>query len=146
ELEQEQQMAQSVAEQIVSQLSAAGVSRIYGIVGDSLNPIVDAVRRTGGSASGGIDWVHVRHEEAAAFAASAAAQVTGRVPVRGGSWRPGDPHLCNGLYAAARKGAPALGNATHLPSTPIGVGYFQETHPERVFFECSHYTVLIGSP
>src|SRR5699024_9264639 len=90
ELEQEQQMAQSVAEQIVSQLSAAGVSRIYGIVGDSLNPIVDAVRRTGGSASGGIDWVHVRHEEAAAFAASAEAQVTGRLAVCAGSCGPGN--------------------------------------------------------
>src|SRR5699024_2984217 len=133
-------------EQIVSQLSAAGVSRIYGIVGDSLNPIVDAVRRTGGSASGGIDWVHVRHEEADAFAASAEAQVTGRLAVCAGSCGPGNLHLINGLYDAHRSGAPVLAIASHIPSTQIGMGYFQETHPERVFFECSHYTELIGSP
>src|SRR5699024_8943777 len=120
---------QSVAEQIVSQLSAAGVSRIYGIVGDSLNPIVDAVRRTGGSASGGIDWVHVRHEEAAAFAASAEAQVTGRLAVCAGSCGPGNLHLINGLYDAHRSGAPVLAIASHIPSTQIGMGYFQETHP-----------------
>ena len=70
-------MAQTIADQLVSQLVEAGVRRIYGIVGDSLNPVVDAVRRTGGSVKGGIDWIHVRHEEAAAFMASADAQLTG---------------------------------------------------------------------
>ena len=81
-----------LAEQIVQQLVEAGVERIYGVVGDSLNPIVDAVRRTGGSAKGGIDWVHVRHEEAGAFAASAEAQLTGKLAVCAGSCGPGNLH------------------------------------------------------
>lgn len=138
-------MAQSVAEQLVSQLRSAGVKRIFGIVGDSLNPIVDAVRRTGGSARGGIDWVHVRHEEAAAFAASAEAQVTGELAVCAGSCGPGNLHLINGLYDAHRSGAPVLAIASHIPSTQIGMGYFQETHPDRLFLECSHYTELISA-
>ena len=138
-------MAQSVAEQLVSQLRSAGVKRIFGIVGDSLNPIVDAVRRTGGSARGGIDWVHVRHEEAAAFAASGEAQVTGELAVCAGSCGPGNLHLINGLYDAHRSGAPVLAIASHIPSTQIGMGYFQETHPDRLFLECSHYTELISA-
>ena len=137
-------MAKTVAEQLVQQLQDAGVRRIYGIVGDSLNPVVDAVRRTGGSAKGGIDWVHTRHEEAAAFAAAAEAQVTGRLAVCAGSCGPGNLHLINGLYDAHRSGAPVLAIASHIPSAQIGMGYFQETHPERLFFECSHYTELIG--
>ncbi|MFC4602119.1 pyruvate dehydrogenase [Rhodococcus kronopolitis] len=136
----------SVAEQLVGQLVAAGVRRIYGIVGDSLNPIVDAVRRTGGSAAGGIDWIHVRHEEAAAFAASADAQVTGELAVCAGSCGPGNLHLLNGLYDANRSGAPVLAIASHIPSSQIGTGYFQETHPDRLFVECSVYSELIGSP
>ena len=98
----------NVAEQLVAQLVDAGVHRIYGIVGDSLNPIVDAVRKTGGSAKGGIDWVHVRHEEAAAFAAAAEAQLTGELSVCAGSCGPGNLHLINGLYDAQRSGAPVL--------------------------------------
>ncbi len=94
-----------LAEQIIQQLMDAGVHRIYGVVGDSLNPIVDAVRRTGGSAKGGIDWVHVRHEEAAAFAASAEGQLTGQLAVCAGSCGPGNLHLINGLYDANRSGA-----------------------------------------
>ena len=97
----------NVAEQIVAQLVDAGVHRIYGIVGDSLNPIVDAVRKTGGSAKGGIDWIHVRHEEAAAFAASAEAQLTGKLAVCAGSCGPGNLHLINGLYDANRRAHPS---------------------------------------
>ncbi|UYM04288.1 pyruvate dehydrogenase [Solicola gregarius] len=137
-------MAKTVAEQLVKQLQDSGVRRIYGIVGDSLNPVVDAVRRTGGSAKGGIDWVHTRHEEAAAFAAAAEAQLTGELAVCAGSCGPGNLHLINGLYDAHRSGAPVLAIASHIPSSQIGMGYFQETHPERLFFECSHYTELIG--
>lgn len=137
-------MATTVAEQLVRQLRDAGVRRIYGIVGDSLNPVVDAVRRTGGSSKGGIDWIHTRHEEAAAFAAAADAQLTGELAVCAGSCGPGNLHLINGLYDAHRSGAPVLAIASHIPSTQIGMGYFQETHPERLFFECSHYTELIG--
>ncbi|KQZ68824.1 pyruvate dehydrogenase [Nocardioides sp. Root151] len=138
-------MAQELASQFVEQLQSAGVQRIYGIVGDSLNPIVDAVRRTGGSAKGGIDWVHVRHEEAAAFAASAEAQLTGKLAVCAGSCGPGNLHLINGLYDANRSGAPVLALASHIPSRQIGSGYFQETHPDRIFTECSVYSELVST-
>ncbi|MFD4267732.1 pyruvate dehydrogenase [Rhodococcus sp. NPDC058481] len=138
--------ANTVADQIVSQLVDAGVRRIYGIVGDSLNPIVDAVRRTGGAGAGGIDWIHVRHEEAAAFAASADAQITGELAVCAGSCGPGNLHLINGLYDANRSGAPVLAIASHIPSTQIGTGYFQETHPDRLFVECSRYAEMISTP
>ncbi|MGW4480698.1 pyruvate dehydrogenase [Rhodococcus triatomae] len=136
----------TVADQLVAQLVDAGVRRIYGIVGDSLNPIVDAVRRTGGAGKGGIDWIHVRHEEAAAFAASAEAQVTGELAVCAGSCGPGNLHLINGLYDANRSGAPVLAIASHIPSVQIGSGYFQETHPDRLFVECSVYSELVASP
>ena len=136
----------NVAEQLVAQLVDAGVHRIYGIVGDSLNPIVDAVRKTGGSAKGGIDWVHVRHEEAAAFAAAAEAQLTGELSVCAGSCGPGNLHLINGLYDAQRSGAPVLAIASHIPSVQIGQSYFQETHPDRLFNECSVYSELISTP
>lgn len=136
----------NVAEQLVSQLVDAGVHRIYGIVGDSLNPIVDAVRKTGGSAKGGIDWVHVRHEEGAALAAAADAQLTGELAVCAGSCGPGNLHLINGLYDAQRSGAPVLAIASHIPSVQIGESYFQETHPDRLFNECSVYSELISTP
>ncbi len=138
-------MAKELASQFVEQLQAAGVQRIYGIVGDSLNPIVDAVRRTGGAARGGIDWVHVRHEETAAFAAAAEAQLTGRLAVCAGSCGPGNLHLINGLYDANRSGAPVLALASHIPSRQIGSGYFQETHPDRIFTECSVYSELVST-
>jgi pyruvate dehydrogenase (quinone) len=131
----------TVAEQLVQTLRDAGVERIYGIVGDSLNPVVDAVRRTEG-----IEWVHVRHEEAAAFAAAAEAQVTGKLTVCAGSCGPGNLHLINGLYDAHRSGAPVLAIASHIPSTQIGTGFFQETHPVELFRECSHYSELVSAP
>ncbi|GAB2622115.1 pyruvate dehydrogenase [Pseudactinotalea suaedae] len=134
-----------VAEQLISQLQAAGVRRIYGIVGDSLNPVVDAVRRTGGSAKGGIDWIHTRHEEAAALAAAADAQLTGELAVCAGSCGPGNLHLINGLYDANRTGAPVLAIASHIPSVQIGQGYFQETHPDRLFNECSVYSEMVST-
>ena len=135
----------NVAEQLVAQLIDAGVHRVYGIVGDSLNPIVDAIRKSGGSKKGGIDWVHVRHEEAAAFAAAAEAQLTGKLAVCAGSCGPGNLHLINGLYDAQRSGAPVLAIASHIPSVQIGQMYFQETHPDRLFNECSVYNELISS-
>ncbi|WP_432856269.1 pyruvate dehydrogenase [Amycolatopsis sp. CA-161197] len=131
----------TVAEQLVRTLRDAGVERIYGIVGDSLNPIVDAVRRTDG-----IEWVHVRHEEAAAFAAAADAQVTGKLAVCAGSCGPGNLHLINGLFDAHRSGAPVLAIASHIPSAQIGTGFFQETHPEQLFTECSFYSELVSQP
>jgi pyruvate dehydrogenase (quinone) len=135
--------SQTVAGQLVDYLVHVGVRRIYGIVGDSLNPVVDEVRRTGGSAKGGIDWIHVRHEEAAAFAASADAQLTGELAVCAGSCGPGNLHLINGLYDAHRSGAPVLAIASHIPSVEIGSGYFQETHPDRIFGECSGFNELV---
>ncbi|KND37580.1 pyruvate dehydrogenase [Streptomyces acidiscabies] len=131
----------SVAQQLVDILRQAGVERIYGVVGDSLNSVVDAVRRTDG-----IEWVHVRNEEAAAFAAAAEAQLTGRLAVCAGSCGPGNTHLIQGLYDAHRSGAPVLALASHIPSNQIGTGYFQETHPERLFTECSDYCEMIGTP
>ena len=129
----------TVAEQLVRTLRDAGVQRVYGVVGDSLNPIVDAIRRTDG-----IEWVHVRHEEAAAFAAAAEAQVTGRLAVCAGSCGPGNLHLVNGLYDAHRSGAPVLAIASHIPSAQIGTNFFQETHPDQLFRECSHYCELVS--
>ncbi|WP_127793209.1 pyruvate dehydrogenase [Agromyces sp. LHK192] len=138
-------MARTIADQLVAQLIDAGVDHIYGIVGDSLNPIVDAVRRSGGKAKGGIDWIHVRHEEAAAFMAAAEAQLTGKLAVCAGSCGPGNLHLINGLYDAHRSKAPVLAIASHIPSSQIGQGFFQETHPERLFVECSNYCELIST-
>ena len=139
-------MATTVADQLIAQLIDAGVRRIYGIVGDSLNSVADAVRRSGGSARGGIDWIHVRNEEAAAFAASAEAQLTGELAVCAGSCGPGNLHLINGLFDAHRSGAPVLAIASHIPSHEIGTSYFQETHPDRLFVECSNYRELISTP
>ncbi|MFF0199884.1 pyruvate dehydrogenase [Streptomyces sp. NPDC005017] len=132
---------QNVAEQFVDILARAGVRRLYGVVGDSLNPVVDAVRR-----SSAVDWVHVRHEETAAFAAGAEAQITGRLTACAGSSGPGNLHLINGLYDAHRSMAPVLALASQIPSGEIGLGYFQETHPDQLFRECSHYSELISSP
>ncbi|QIJ65421.1 pyruvate dehydrogenase [Streptomyces sp. JB150] len=132
---------QNVAEQFVDILARAGVTRLYGVVGDSLNPVVDAVRR-----NPALEWVHVRHEETAAFAAGAEAQITGKLTACAGSCGPGNLHLINGLYDAHRSMAPVLALASQIPSSEIGLGYFQETHPDRLFRECSHYCELISSP
>ncbi|MER5648191.1 pyruvate dehydrogenase [Streptosporangium sp. NPDC002524] len=131
----------TVAEQFIEVLRQAGVERIYGVVGDSLNPVVDAVRK-----AGVVEWVHVRNEEAGAFAAAAEAQVTGRLAVCAGSCGPGNTHLVQGLYDAHRSGAPVLALASHIPSPQIGTGFFQETHPERLFLECSHFCDMISTP
>src|SRR5271156_5531125 len=134
-------MSQTVAENLVDNLVKAGVQRIYGIVGDSLNPVTDAIRR-----STKIRWVHVRHEETAAFAAGAEAQLTGQLAVCAGSCGPGNLHLINGLFDAHRSMAPVLAIAAHIPSSEIGTDYFQETHPDQLFRECSHYCELISNP
>ncbi|MGW5940500.1 pyruvate dehydrogenase [Streptomyces celluloflavus] len=134
-------MNRTVAEHLVTTLREAGVRHIYGLVGDSLNPVVDAVRRTEG-----IEWVHVHNEEAAAFAAGAESQLTGRLAVCAASCGPGNTHLVQGLYDAHRNGAKVLAIASHIPSRQIGTGYFQETHPEQLFAECSHYCELANSP
>jgi len=129
----------TLAEQLTAVLRQAGVQRIYGVVGDSLNPLVDAVRR-----APGIEWILVRNEEAGAFAAAAEAQLTGRLAVCAGSCGPGNTHLLQGLYDANRSGAPVLALASHIVSTQIGTSFFQETHPERLFIECSHYCELVS--
>ncbi|WP_037582416.1 pyruvate dehydrogenase [Phaeacidiphilus oryzae] len=132
----------SVAEQMITVLRQAGVKRIYGVVGDSLNPVVDAIRRSDGA----IEWVHVRNEEAGAFAAAAEAETTGRLAVCAGSCGPGNTHLIQGLYDAHRNNVPVLALASHIPSAQIGTGYFQETHPTRVFEDCSGYCEMAGTP
>jgi pyruvate dehydrogenase (quinone) len=134
----------TVADQLVAQVVAAGAKHIYGIVGDSLNPVVDAVRRAR-AAGEDIQWVHVRHEEAAAFAAAAEAEITGGLAVCAGSCGPGNLHLINGLYDANRSRVPVLAIASHIPSAQIGTQYFQETHPDRLFVECSVFSEMISS-
>src|SRR6266436_7490336 len=134
-------MAETVAERLVQTLIDAGIRRVYGIVGDSLNPVTDAIRR-----SGTVDWVHVRHEESAGFAAAADAELTGKLAVCAGSCGPGNLHLINGLFDAHRNMAPVLAIAAHIPSAEIGTGYFQETHPAELFRECSHYCELVSHP
>ncbi|QRM29711.1 ubiquinone-dependent pyruvate dehydrogenase [Microvirga sp. VF16] len=134
-------MAQTVAEQFIEILAAAGVKRVYGIVGDSLNGLTDAIRR-----QGGIEWIPVRHEEVAAFAAGAEAHLTGELAVCAGSCGPGNLHLINGLFDCHRSRVPVLAIAAHIPSPEIGSGYFQETHPENLFRECSHYCELVSAP
>ena len=130
----------TVAEHIVDTLVESGVKRIYGVVGDSLNSIVDAVHQ-----NKKIAWIHVRHEEAGAFAASAEAQLTGTLAVCAGSCGPGNLHLINGLYDAHKTLAPVLAIAAQIPSNEIGTDFFQETHPERLFQECSHFCQLVGT-
>lgn len=123
----------TVAKNMVDTLVASGVKRVYGIPGDSLNGFTDALRGSG------IEWVHVRHEEAAAFAASAEAALTGELAVCVGSCGPGNLHLINGLFDAQRSRVPVLAIAAHIPTSEIGSGYFQETHPQELFRECSVY-------
>ncbi len=130
----------TVAELLVSMLALAGVQRVYGVAGDSLNGITDSIRK-----SGDIRWISVRHEETAAFAAGAEAHLTGHLAVCAGSCGPGNLHLINGLYDAHRSRVPVLAIAAHIPSREIGSGYFQETHPEHLFRECSHYCEMVSN-
>lgn len=130
-----------VADLVVETLEQARVERIFGVVGDSLNGLTEALRRRGK-----IDWVHVRHEEVAAFAAAAEAQITGRLAVCAGSCGPGNLHLINGLFDAQRTRTPVLAIAAQIPSAEIGGGYFQETHPQNLFRECSVYCELVSDP
>jgi len=130
---------ENVADLIAETLIQAGVRRIFGVVGDSLNGLTEALRRRQA-----IDWIHVRHEEVAAFAAAGDAQVTGELAVCAGSCGPGNLHLINGLFDAHRSRAPVLAIAAHIPSGEIGGGYFQETHPQDLFRECSHYCELVS--
>ncbi len=134
-------MAKTVSEVFVETLIEAGVRRVYGVAGDSLNGLTDAIRK-----SNQIDWLHVRHEETAAFAAGADAQVTGKLAVCAGSCGPGNLHLINGLYECHRTRVPVLAIVAQIPSSEIGSSYFQETRPEHLFKECSHYCKLVSQP
>lgn len=133
--------ANNAADLITQVLYSVGVRRVYGVVGDSLNRITESLRRRGD-----IEWIHTRHEEAAAFAACGEATLTGNLAVCAGSCGPGNLHLINGLYDAHRSRVPVLAIAAQIPSAEIGRGYFQETHPEQLFRECSHYCELISHP
>ena len=132
-------MVRTIADQFAEVLATAGVKRVYGIVGDSLNGLTDSLRR-----QGKIEWIHVRHEEVAAFAAGAEAHLTGELAVCAGSCGPGNLHLMNGLFDCHRSRVPVLAIAAQIPSAEIGSGYFQETHPEILFKECSHYCELVS--
>jgi pyruvate dehydrogenase (quinone) len=132
-------MSRTAADYMAETLESVGVKRIYGVVGDSLNGFTDSLRRLKS-----IEWVHVRHEEGAAFAAGAEAHVTGQLAVCAGSCGPGNLHLINGLFDAQRSGVPVLAIAAHIPSTEIGIDYFQATHPESLFKDCSHYVELVS--
>jgi pyruvate dehydrogenase (quinone) len=132
-------MSRNVSDVLIETLVGAGVTRVYGVVGDSLNGITDVIRKTKG-----IDWLHVRHEEVAAFAAGADAQITGQIAVCAGSCGPGNLHLINGLYDCHRTRVPVLAIAAQIPSGEIGSGYFQETHPEHLFKDCSYYCELVS--
>jgi len=134
-------MSVTVADQFIETLAAAGVKRIYGVVGDSLNGLTEAIRKRGD-----IEWIHVRHEEVAAFAASAEAHLTGSLAVCAGSCGPGNLHLINGLFDCHRSRVPVLAIAAHIPSAEIGSGYFQETHPQELFRECSYYCEMVSDP
>ena len=131
----------NVAELMVDVLAEGGVQRIYGVSGDSLNGITDSIR-----AKKKARWIHVRHEETAAFAAGAEAHLTGRLAVCAGSCGPGNLHLINGLYDCHRSRVPVLAIAAQIPSNEIGSGYFQETKPEHLFAQCSHYCELVSQP
>src|SRR3954469_3371932 len=132
-------MSRTAADYMAQALAQAGVKRIYGVVGDSLNGFTDALRRLES-----IEWIHVRHEETAAFAAGAEAHLTRELAVCAGSCGPGNTHLINGLYDCYRSRVPVLAIAAHIPSREIGSSYFQETHPELLFRECSQYCELIS--
>src|ERR1700761_908194 len=134
-------MSGTGADYLVAALVQAGVKRVYGVVGDSLNGFTDSLRK-----SGEVEWVHMRHEEGAAFAAAAEAHLTGQLAVCAGSCGPGNLHLINGLFDAQRSGVPVLAIAGHIPSSEIGIDYFQATHPENLFKECSHYAELVSHP
>src|SRR6202021_1450233 len=134
-------MPYRIADQLIRRLAEAGIERIYGVVGDSLNPVTDALRL-----NDKVKWIHVRHEEVGAFAAGAEAQLTGKLACCAGSCGPGNLHLINGLFDAHRSNAPVLAIASHIPSSEIGTGYFQETHPQNLFQECSHYCEMITNP
>jgi len=134
-------LAKTVAEIFIETLVAAGVKRVYGLVGDSLNGLTETIRK-----SKEIEWIHVRHEEVAAFAAGAEAHLTGDIAVCAGSCGPGNLHLINGLFDCQRSRVPVLAIAAQVPSAEIGSGYFQETHPENLFKECSEYCELVSQP
>ncbi|MFC6646112.1 ubiquinone-dependent pyruvate dehydrogenase [Granulicella cerasi] len=131
----------TVAEVLVETLVASGVKRIYGLPGDSLNAVTETIRTRND-----VQWVHVRHEEAAAFAAGAEAHLTGELTVCAGSCGPGNLHFINGLYDAHRSRVPVLALAAQIPTTEIGTGYFQETSPMHIFKECSHYCGEVNEP
>jgi len=131
----------TIADFIAASLAAIGVERIWGVTGDSLNGLNDSLRRLGR-----IRWMHTRHEEVAAFAAGGEAALTGRLAVCAGSCGPGNLHLINGLYDCHRSHVPVLAIAAHIPSSEIGLHYFQETHPQELFRECSHYVELVSNP
>jgi len=134
-------MFKNVADQFIDVLAQAGARRVYGVSGDSLNAITESIR-----VGRQLEWIHVRHEETAAFAAGAEAHLTGGLAVCAGSCGPGNLHLINGLYECQRSRVPVVAIAAQIPTVEIGSGYFQETHPEHLFAQCSHYCEMVSQP
>lgn len=134
-------MNDNIAMYFAKLLAQVGIKRIWGITGDSLNGLSDSLQKLGK-----IEWIGTRHEETAAFAAGADAKISGKLAVCAGSSGPGNLHLINGLFDCQRKGVPILAIASHIPSSEIGSNYFQETHPENLFKECSVYCELVTNP
>jgi len=134
-------MFKNVADQFIDVLAQAGARRVYGVSGDSLNAFTESIR-----VGKQLEWIHVRHEETAAFAAGAEAHLTGRLAVCVGSCGPGNLHLINGLYECQRSRVPVVAIAAQIPTAEIGSGYFQETHPEHLFAQCSHYCEVVSHP
>src|SRR5580700_404938 len=135
-------MAKTAADQITEMMIDAGIQRVYGVVGDSINPIIDAIRRSEGK----LRWVHCRNEEVGAFAAGSDALLTGQIAACAGSCGPGNLHLIQGLYNSHRNRAPVFAIAGQVPTRFLGTEYFQETHPERIFRDCSHYCEAAYTP
>ena len=131
----------NVADLLIQILHQGGIRRVYGLVGDSLNGVTESLRK-----QRDIEWIHVRHEEVAAFAAGAEAHLTGALAVCAGSCGPGNLHLINGLFDCHRSRVPVVAIAAHIPSQEIGLTHFQETHPQQLFKECSYYCKLVSSP
>ena len=133
-------MSETVADILVGALEQIGVKQIFALIGDSLNPLADAVRRSQ------IEWIGVRHEEGAALAAAGQAKVTGRLGVCAGTTGPGSTHLVAGLYEASRDHAPVLTLSGDMPRQFQGTDYIQTTDPDLLFRDVALYTETISSP
>ncbi|MEJ7831933.1 MAG: thiamine pyrophosphate-binding protein, partial [Nocardioides sp.] len=131
----------TVAELLIESLAEHGVTQVWGVVGDALNPVTDAIRR-----EERVEWMGVRHEEVAAFAAGAQAQLTGRLGVCMGTVGPGSIHLLNGLYDAKKSHVPVLAVCGQVPREEIGSDFFQEVDNDVLFADVAVFSATVTSP